>query len=218
MDKDIKPTKRTRIKRISKNAVYDRKVVYAILDEAFVCHVGFVADGNPVVIPTSYARVGDRMLIHGSAASRMMRALWAETDVCVNVTLIDGLVLARSVFNHSMNYRSVVVFGRAEVVSDEAEKLDALRAFSEHIVPGRWNGARQPNAKELKATLVLSISLEEASAKVRSGDPADDEEDYDLDFWAGVIPTRISAGKPQPDTRLKDCIPIPDHVLDYTRG
>jgi nitroimidazol reductase NimA-like FMN-containing flavoprotein (pyridoxamine 5'-phosphate oxidase superfamily) len=203
---------------LSKRGSYERETIYQILDEAFVCHVGFIMDGQPFVIPTAYARVGKRLLIHGSAASRMLRALSLEAEVCVTVTLIDGLVLARSAFHHSMNYRSVMIFGRAKIVSDEREKLEALRAFTEHIVPGRWKDVRQPSENELKATLVLSLLIDEASAKIRSGAPIDDEADYELDVWAGVIPLRLAAGVPVDDTKLKEGIAVPDYASNYKRS
>lgn len=218
MSEIIKPTKRTRIKRLPKQGNFERASVYKILDEGFVCHVGFVVDDQPFVLPTAYARVDDKMLIHGSAASRMMKAMALEIDVCVTVTLIDGLVLARSAFHHSMNYRSVVVFGKAQVISDEAEKTDALRAFTEHVVPNRWSEIRPPNKNELKGTLILSLALSEASAKICTGSPVDDEEDYAINVWAGVIPLKLSAKKPIADTKLKSDIKIPPYLLNYKRS
>jgi nitroimidazol reductase NimA-like FMN-containing flavoprotein (pyridoxamine 5'-phosphate oxidase superfamily) len=218
MTETINPTERTRLRRLPKRGDFDRATIYRILDEAFVCHVGFTIDGRPFVIPTAYARAGDKLLIHGSAASRMLRAMAWEVDVCVTVTLVDGLVLARSAFHHSMNYRSVVMFGKAKVVGDEQEKLEALRAFTEHVVPGRWAEVRQPSENELKATLVLSLPIDEASAKIRSGAPADDEADYELDVWAGVIPLRLEAGVPVDDTQLKEGIAVPPYASTYNRG
>jgi len=218
MSELLQTTARTMLKRLSKRGSYERETIYQILDEAFVCHVGFIVDGQPIVIPTGYARVGNRLLIHGSAASRMLRALSSEADVCVTVTLIDGLVLARSAFHHSMNYRSVMIFGRAKIVSVEGEKLEALRAFTEHIVPGRWKDVRQPSENELKATLVMSLLIDEASAKIRSGAPIDDEADYELDVWAGVIPLRLAAGVPVDDTKLKEGIAVPDYASTYKRS
>jgi nitroimidazol reductase NimA-like FMN-containing flavoprotein (pyridoxamine 5'-phosphate oxidase superfamily) len=215
MSEVISPTERTQLKRGSKLGSFDRATIYQILDKAFVCHVGFTIDEHPVVIPTGYARAGDDLLIHGSAASRMLKAMAREVDVCVTVTLIDGLVLARSVFNHSMNYRSVVIFGRARIVSDAQEKVAALHAFTEHIIPQRWAEVRPPNQKELKATTVLALSLQEASAKIRTGDPIDDEEDYALDVWAGVIPLALSAGEPIADGRMKQGVSIPPSVSKY---
>ena len=211
-------TARTKLKRLPKRGSYERETIYQILDEAFVCHVGFTVDGQPYVIPTAYARIGDQLLIHGSAASRMLRALSWEADVCVTVTLIDGLVLARSAFHHSMNYRSVMIFGRAKIISDESEKLEALRAFTEHIVCGRWKDVRQPSENELKATLVLSLPIDEAAAKIRTGAPVDDEADYELDVWAGVIPLQLTSGAPVDDTRLKEGIAAPQYLANYKRS
>ena len=199
---DFSPTERTTLKRLPKRGSFERQTVYEILDEGFVCHVGFVAGGQPFVIPTAYGRVGDKLYLHGSRASRMLKTLSEGVDVCVTVTLVDGLVLARSAFHHSINYRSVVIFGRACVVESDEEKMRALEAFTEHIVPGRWREVRPPNAQELNATLVLSLPLAEASAKVRTGPPIDDEEDYTLTVWAGVLPLYSRAGQVVPDPRL----------------
>ncbi len=196
---------------------YDREAVYEILDEGFICHVGFVVEGQPFVIPTGYARAGDRLYIHGSQASRMLRSLRDGIEACVTVTLIDGLVLARSAFHHSMNYRSVVVFGRAEVVTDEAEKWEALRALTEHIAPGRWEQSRQPTESEMKATMVLRLPLVEASAKIRTGPPLDDDEDYQLPVWAGVVPLKLQAEAPIKDPLLPDEIKPPANVTNYSR-
>lgn len=214
---NFEPTARTTLRRLPKRASYERETVYNILDEGFVCHVGFVSEGRPVVIPTGYGRQGDQLYIHGSAASRMLRTLREGVDVCVTVTLVDGLVLARSSFHHSMNYRSVVVFGRARLVEDEDEKMEALRVFADHVMRGRWEDARLPNPGELRATTVLALPLEEASAKIRTGPPIDDEEDYDLPVWAGVLPLRLLAGEPIPDPRLAEGIEQPPYVLDYRR-
>ncbi|MBZ5581566.1 MAG: pyridoxamine 5'-phosphate oxidase family protein [Acidobacteriia bacterium] len=192
----VPPTGRTRVRRLPQRAVYHRDDIYAILDEGFLCHVGFVIDAQPFVIPTNYARQGDEILIHGSAASRMVRALAAGVDVCVTVTLVDGLVLARSPFHHSVNYRSVVILGKARLVSDPGEKLEALRCLTDHIVPGRWDEVRQPTEQELKATSVLSLPLAEVSAKVRHGPPVDDQSDLGLPVWAGVVPLRSLPGAP----------------------
>jgi nitroimidazol reductase NimA-like FMN-containing flavoprotein (pyridoxamine 5'-phosphate oxidase superfamily) len=210
-------TERTTLKRLPKRGVYDRQLVYAILDEGFICHAGFVVDGKPVVIPTGYARVDDQLYIHGSQASRMLRTLKTGVDVCVTVTLIDGLVLARSAFHHSMNYRSVVVFGKATAIEEAEAKLAALRALSEHMIPGRWDEVRQPNVEELKATTVLSLPLEEVSAKVRTGPPLDDEEDYSLEVWAGVLPLKLVASEPVKDPVLKTGIAPPSHLFRYSR-
>src|SRR5687767_12044904 len=203
---------RTTVKRLPARGHYDRETINAILDEGFICHVGFVAEDQPYVIPTGYARVGEHLYIHGSSASRMLRNLAQGIDVCVTVTLIDGLVLARSAFHHSVNYRSVVILGKALLVEDAEEKYNALEAFTEHIVPGRWADIRWPNELELKATSVLKLPIEEASAKIRTGDPKDDEEDYEMNIWAGVLPLDTVAGAPVPDTRLNDGVEIPKHV------
>jgi nitroimidazol reductase NimA-like FMN-containing flavoprotein (pyridoxamine 5'-phosphate oxidase superfamily) len=200
------PTDRTQLRRYPKRGAFDAATVYSILDEGFLCHVGFTVDGQPFVIPTGYARSGDRLYIHGSSASRMLRTLDGGVEVCVTVTLLDGLVLARSGFHHSMNYRSVVVLGKARLVSDPQEKLEALRAFTNHVVPGRWDEIRPPTEQELKATSVLALPLEEVSAKMRSGPPIDDEEDYSLPVWAGVVPVRTEIGEPIKDQRLKEGI------------
>ncbi len=215
---DFPLTQRTTLKRLPKRGSHEREVIDRILDEGFICHVGFVVDGQPFVIPTGYARVDDRLLIHGSQASRMLRALEKGIDVCVTVTLIDGLVLARSAFHHSMNYRSVVVFGRAAVIEAREEKLRALLALSEHIVPRRWNDVRDPNESELMQTTVLSLPLDEASAKIRSGPPLDDEEDYELPVWAGVVPLQMIAGPPIPDPRLPPGTEPPTYATQYERG
>ncbi len=217
MSNKIEQTKRTKLKRLPKRGNFERETIYKILDEAFICHVGFAVDNQPFVIPTSFARIDDRLMIHGSAASRMMRDLSAGIDVCVTVTLIDGLVLARSAFHHSMNYRSVVIFGKAKIVADEGEKYAALRAFTEHIVPNRWNDVRPPTSLELKATTVLSLPVNEASAKIRTGNPVDDEEDYNLDVWAGVLPLNLTTGKPINDEKLKSGISVPQNILNYSR-
>src|SRR6202047_161717 len=191
MSQPNSPTPRTRLAREADRAVYDREAAYGILDEGFLCHVGFVADGQPFVIPTSYGRKDANLYIHGSAASRMLRQMKEGVAVCITVTLLDGLVLARSVFNHSMNYRSVVILGTATLVDDPEEKLAALRILSEHILPGRWDDSRQPNERELKATSVLRVPIEEFSAKVRKGPVVDDEEDYSFPTWAGVVPLKV---------------------------
>ncbi|HLR06416.1 MAG TPA: pyridoxamine 5'-phosphate oxidase family protein, partial [Pyrinomonadaceae bacterium] len=205
------------LKRLPQRGAFDRASINQILDEGFICHVGFAVDGQPYVIPTGYARAGDRLFIHGSQASRMLRTLGQGIDVCLTVTLIDGLVLARSAFHHSMNYRSVVVFGRATVVDEREEKLSALRALSDHMIPGRWDDVRKPSERELQLTTVLSLPLDEASAKVRTGPPLDDEEDYELPVWAGVIPLRMVANAPHPDPRLPVEIDPPPYALDYSR-
>jgi hypothetical protein len=210
-------TPRTRVVREAHRGVYDRQTVYQILDEGFLCHVGFIADGQPFVIPTSYGRKDASLYIHGSAASRMLRQMKDGVPVCVTVTLLDGLVLARSIFNHSMNYRSVVVLGKATLVEDAAEKLEALRLLSEHILPGRWADARQPNERELKQTSVLKLPIEEFSAKVRTGPAIDDEEDYAFPTWAGVVPLEMTAGAPIDDSRLDPAQDVPDYAKHYKR-
>jgi uncharacterized protein len=211
------PTPRTRVVREAHRGVYDRETVYRILDGGFLCHVGFVADGQPFVIPTSYGRKGASLYLHGSVASRMLRHMKDGVPVCVTVTLLDGLVLARSVFNHSMNYRSVVILGKATLVEDQQEKLAALRTLSEHILPGRWNDARQPNERELRMTSVLRLPIEEFSAKVRTGPPIDDAEDYAFPAWAGVIPLEIRAGVPINDPKLDPAREAPAYARNYSR-
>jgi nitroimidazol reductase NimA-like FMN-containing flavoprotein (pyridoxamine 5'-phosphate oxidase superfamily) len=218
MSQPYTPTPRTRLVREADRAVYDRETVYRILDEGFLCHVGFVAEGQPFVIPTSYGRKEGVLYIHGSAASRMLRNIKEGLPVCVTVTLLEGLVLARSIFNHSMNYRSVVVLGKATLVDDPDEKLAALRLLSEHIIPGRWADARQPNERELKATSVLRLSIEEFSAKVRQGPPIDDEEDYSFPTWAGVVPLEMIAGTPISDPRLDPAREVPAYAKHYSRN
>jgi len=214
---DFTPTDRTQVKRLPKRGKYDAETVHKILDEAFVCHVGFVADGQPYVIPTNFGRVGDTLYLHGSAASRMLRTLSQGIPVCVTVTLVDGLVLARSAFHHSVNYRSVVILGTAKVVEDPNEKMEALRLFTEHIMKGRWDEIRWPNEQEMKGTTVLALPLEEVSAKVRLGGPVDDEEDYSLPVWAGVLPLNTTTAAPIPDTRLKAGTPVPNYISKYAR-
>lgn len=213
----VTKTERTKVKRLPARGAYDRETIYSILDAGFICHVGFVVEDQPYVIPTGYARIGDHLYIHGSAASRMLRNLAAGVEVCVTVTHVDGLVLARSAFHHSINYRSVVVLGRAELVTDADEKYAALEAFTEHIIPGRWPEIRWPNELEMKATSVLRLPIEEASAKIRAGDPKDDEEDYKMNVWAGVVPLETFAGEPVPDTKLAKGIEIPEHVREYKK-
>jgi nitroimidazol reductase NimA-like FMN-containing flavoprotein (pyridoxamine 5'-phosphate oxidase superfamily) len=217
MSQPYTPTPRTRLVREAERAVYDREVAYRILDEGFLCHVGFVADGQPFVIPTSYGRQDANLYIHGSAASRMLRNLKESIPVCVTVTLLDGLVLARSIFNHSMNYQSVVILGKATLVDNPVEKLEALRLLSEHIIPGRWADSRQPNERELKATSVLRVPIEEFSAKVRKGPVVDDEEDYSFPTWAGVVPLKMKAGEPINDARLQPGQTVPEYARHYSR-
>lgn len=205
-------TDRTRVRRLPDRGAYDREVINKILDEGFICHVGFVADGAPVVIPTGYGRIGDTLYIHGSAASRMLRTLQHGVELCITVTLVDGLVLARSAFNHSMNYRSVVAFGTATLVDDYDEKMRALTAISEQIVRGRWEDARKPTTQEMKATTVLAMPLTEVSAKIRTGPPKDDKEDYELPIWAGVVPIQLVYKEPVPDPDLKVAVDVPAYA------
>jgi nitroimidazol reductase NimA-like FMN-containing flavoprotein (pyridoxamine 5'-phosphate oxidase superfamily) len=213
---NLAPSKRSRIARLPARGDYSEETIHRILDSTFLCHVGFVVDGQPFVIPTSYGRFGSTLYVHGSAASRMLRKLSSGIEVCVTVTLLDGLVLARSAFHHSMNYRSVVVFGRARLIDSPEEKTDALRAISEQILPGRWDDVRHPNDKELKATAVLALPLTEASAKIRTGPPLDDEEDYGLNVWAGILPIASRPGTPMPDPRLTPGLETPpNYVLNF---
>ena len=214
---ELNRTTRTVLKRLPKRGSHDREVINQILDEGFICHVGFVVDGQPVVIPTGYARVDDNLIIHGSQASRMLRNVGKGIEVCVSVTLIDGLVLARSAFHHSMNYRSVVIFGTAALVDDREQKVAALLALSEHIIRGRWKDVRAPNETELQQTTVLSLPIVEASAKIRTGPPLDDEEDYALPVWAGVLPLHLMTREPVADPRLPEEFEVPDYVCNYSR-
>jgi uncharacterized protein len=217
MSQPAQPSPRTRVVREPERAVYDRDAAYKILDEAFLCHVGFVVEGQPFVIPTSFGRHDDVLYIHGSAASRMLRQVREGIPVCVTVTLLDGLVFARSIFNHSMNYRSVVVLGKATLVDEPAEKLEALRRLSEHIIPGRWADSRQPDERELKATSILRLPIEEFSAKVRKGPAVDDEPDYAFPTWAGVVPLETTVGTPIDDARLSPGQIVPEYARHYTR-
>ncbi|MGB2627074.1 MAG: pyridoxamine 5'-phosphate oxidase family protein [Candidatus Acidiferrum sp.] len=214
---DFSPTDRTQVRRLPKRGRYDRETVHQILDTGIVCHVGFNVDGQPYVIPTNYGRKDDTLYIHGSAASRMLRTLGGGIPVCVTVTHLDGLVLARSAFHHSVNYRSVVILGTAKLVEDPAQKKEALRIFTEQVMQGRWNDIRQPTEQELKATTVLAIELEEVSAKVRTGGPVDDEEDYPLPVWAGVVPLQTVAQAPIPDANRKADYPIPNYLKNYSK-
>jgi nitroimidazol reductase NimA-like FMN-containing flavoprotein (pyridoxamine 5'-phosphate oxidase superfamily) len=211
----IPTTDRTRVRRLPKRGAYDRETINAILDEALVCHVGFVVDGAPAVIPTIHWREGDTLYVHGSAASRMLRSLRDGVQACVTVTLLDGLVLARSAFHHSMNYRSAMVFGVARLVEDEEEKIRALEALVEHVVRGRSRDIRPPNALELKQTMVLALPIDEASAKIRTGGPVDDEEDYALPMWAGVLPLALTPQAPVADRDVT--ADVPEYVRAYRR-
>jgi nitroimidazol reductase NimA-like FMN-containing flavoprotein (pyridoxamine 5'-phosphate oxidase superfamily) len=210
------PSQRSRVRRAPARADYGRATIDAILDEALVAHIGFTVDGQPYVIPTLHARIGDEVYLHGAASSRMVKQLGAGLPACLTVTLIDGLVLARSAFHHSMNYRSVVVLGTARFVEGADEREAALAAFTDGLIPGRWDEVRPPSRQELKGTRVLAMSLDEASAKVRTGGPVDDEEDYASDAWAGVVPLRLTAGAPEPDERLRDGIAVSPSVSAWS--
>jgi len=210
-------TEKNRIKRLPKRAQYDRATIYQILDEALICHVAFVERRQPYVIPINFARVEDSIVLHGAKASRLLKHIEAGHPICVEATIVDGLVLARSVFNHSVNYRSVVLFGRGRPVEAEQEKLSALEAITDHLVPGRWQEARLPNRKELNATRVVSIKIDEASAKVRMGPVGDDPQDYALPVWAGVLPLQEQALAPIRDELLKEDIPVPEYIARYSR-
>jgi uncharacterized protein len=209
------PSDRTRVRRVPQRGAYRRETIEAILDETLISHVGFVHDGQPVVIPTLHARAGDRLYLHGSAASRMLRTLQSGVPVCATATLVDGLVLARSAFHHSVNYRSVVVFGTATLLEPGEETVTALELFTEKLVPGRWADVRPPTRQELKGTKVLSLPLGEASAKVRTGPPVDEDEDYDLPVWAGVLPLATAVAEPQPDPRLDPAVQTPGYVAAW---
>ncbi|HWY67629.1 MAG TPA: pyridoxamine 5'-phosphate oxidase family protein [Terriglobales bacterium] len=211
-------TERTQLRRLPNRGSHEVEAVCQILDAGFLAHVGFNVDGQPFVIPTLYGREGEALYLHGSAASRMLRELDGGIPACVNVTLVDGLVLARSAFHHSMNYRSVVAFGTARKVNDPKQKTEALRVISEHVIRGRWNEVRLPTEKELKATAVLEFTIEEASAKVRTGPPLDDEEDYALPVWAGVLPLTLTPNRPIPDSRLSEGTAVPGYVRHYGNG
>ena len=206
---------RSQVKRLPQRAVYDRAAIDEIVDTAVICHVGFIDDGQPFVIPTIHVRLGDKIFLHGSPASRMLRTLGRGADACITVTHVDGLVLARSAFHHSMNYRSAVLFGKGATVEDEGQKLAVLRSLSERLVRGRWADVRPPSEEELRKTLVVSIAIDEASAKVRTGPPLDDEEDYAISVWAGVLPLRLTAAAPIADPRLAAGIALPPYITPY---
>lgn len=210
-------TAKNRIKRLPKRGNYDRETLYSILDEALICHVGFAESGQPYVIPINFARIQDTIVLHGAKASRLLRHIAAGNPVCVEATIVDGLVLARSVFHHSVNYRSVVVFGSGRLVEDHTEKLAALQAITEHLIPGRWNEARLPNRKELNATTVVSIKIDEASAKIRVVPPIDDEPDYSLPVWAGILPLEEMVLSPIRDEHLPADVPLPEYMTKYSR-
>lgn len=208
-------TSRTEFRRMPARGSHERELIYKILDAAFLAHVGFNIEQQPFVIPTLFGRDGDKLYLHGSAASRMLRELETGVPACVTVTLVDGLVLARSAFHHSINYRSVVAFGMARKIDNPEQKTHALRVLSDHVIAGRWEQVRGPNAQELQATSVLEFLIEEASAKVRTGPPLDDEEDYPLPVWAGVVPVKLTVGAPVPDERLALDCELPEHVRRY---
>jgi nitroimidazol reductase NimA-like FMN-containing flavoprotein (pyridoxamine 5'-phosphate oxidase superfamily) len=208
-------TERTELRRIPGRGSRDWNTINPILDAGFLAHIGFCVEGQPFVIPTLYGRLGERLFLHGSAASRMLRELETGIPACVTVTLVDGLVLSRSAFDHSMNYRSVVAFGTARTIAEPAQKIKSLRVISEHLIAGRWADVREPSEKELKATMVLEFSMEEASSKMRNGPPLDDENDYELPVWAGVLPLEIRTRSPIPDRRLIDGVTLPDYVRRY---
>jgi uncharacterized protein len=218
MSKLYEPTERTTVKRLPARGAYDRAVVHQILDEALICHLGFVVDGQPFVIPTIHVRIDETIYVHGSPASRMLRTLEQGVPACVTVTHVDGLVLARSAFHHSMNYRSAVVFGTATVVDDAAKKFEILHSLTNHLIRGRWQEIRHPSAEELRRTLVLAIQIEEASAKVRVGPPLDEEEDYALPVWAGILPLRMTASSPIADSRLAQATAVPSYVSGFGRS
>lgn len=217
-NKQLQVTQRSKLRRLPKRGSQERELIYRILDEALIAHVGFIANNQPFVIPMAYGRKGDRLYLHGSSVSRLIKTLEQGVDVCLTVTLLDALVVARSLFHHSMNYRSVVLFGKAQLVATESEKMTALQVFTNQMIPGRWQEARIPNSKELNATTVLALPIEEGSAKVRTGPPSDDAEDYDLPIWAGELPLKTTAGNPIADPKLKDAIAIPENIAHYHRG
>ncbi|MDH4107722.1 MAG: pyridoxamine 5'-phosphate oxidase family protein [Gammaproteobacteria bacterium] len=218
MSQSLTKTDRTTISRHAERGSYDRKAAWSIIDEALVAHVGLDTGKGVMVIPMTYARIGDEIVLHGAAASRWLSSFGDGRDISVCITLLDGLVLARSAFSHSMNYRSVVAFGRARLVTDPAEKQAAFRALLEHLLPGRWDDCRQPDAKEIAATTVIKLPLDEASVKVRSGPPKDAAKDMDLDYWAGVIPMALVAGEPVADAANRPGLPVPAYAMNYLRG
>ncbi len=211
------PGRRTKVRRLPQRAVYDRAVIEQILDEGLVCHVGIVEDGQPFIIPMTYVRIGEQIVVHGAKASRLLRSLAAGVETCIGVTLVDGLVLARSAFHHSMNYRAVVLFGTGAPLEDPQAKLDALRLLTERLTPGRWALIRTPTERELQQTLVVAVAIQEASAKIRTGPPKDDEEDYALPIWAGVLPLRMAASAPVADPRLAPDIAVPTHLAHWEK-
>lgn len=218
MSEHLQATERSKVKRRPRLGSHERDVIYQILDEALVCHVGFVVNNQPFVIPMGYGRKEDHLYLHGSSASRMLETLTEGVEICLSVTLLDGLVIARSLFHHSINYRSVVLFGRACLVKTQQEKTIALEVLSDHLIPGRCQQSRTPTVEEVKGTTVLSFPIEEGSAKIRTGPPNDNAEDYQLPFWAGEIPLKLTAGGPIPDERLSPTILPPQNLVNYSRG
>lgn len=214
---EITPTERTKVRRKPDRASYDRETICGILDQAFVCHVGFIADGMPVVVPTNYVRVGDKLFLHGSTASRLMKTLGSGAPFCLSVTLLDGIVFSPTATGHSVNYRSVVVMGKAEPIEDPAAKLRAMRDFVEYVLRGRWAAVRPPSEQELKGTMVLAVPLVEASAKLRTGFAVDDDKEYQSTAWTGVLPFKWTPGEPARDPRGSAAIPVPDNIQHYSR-
>ncbi len=214
---EFERTTLNKVQRLPQRGHYDRETVYAIVDEALICHVGFVFDGRPFVLPTIHVRVNDTIYLHGAVANRMLGSLSSGNPVCLTMTLIDGIVFARSVFHHSMNYRSVVIFGKGREVTDRTEKDAAFLALTEHIAKGRWDEARIPNERETKSTMIIAVEIESASAKIRTGPAKDDEEDYNMNVWAGILPVRLSFGEPIKDDRLPESIPVPEYLTKYRR-
>jgi uncharacterized protein len=217
MSQVFSKTTRNKVKRLPDRGYYDSSVIYPIIDEALICHVGFVQDNQPYIIPTLHARQGDRVLLHGAKGSRLLRHVGSGGDVCIAITLMDGIVLARSVFHHSINYRSVVIFGKGELIEGEEARLEAMESFTERLIPGRWQDARPPNPVELKQTTIVAVTIESASAKIRTGPPKDDEEDIGLPVWAGVLPLSQISGAPIADPSLKAGIEIPDYIHNFAR-
>ncbi len=215
--KELKKTNRTKVNRTPKRAVYDKETIYKILDETFICQIAFKIDEQVFIIPTAYGRKDDKLFIHGSTKSRMLNSIKAGEDICISVTLIDGIVAARSVFHHSINYRSVIIFSKGKEIVDREEKISALKIITEHILPGRWNEARQPNKKEMEITSVFEFEIDEASAKIRTGPPVDEKEDYDLNVWAGVIPLEVKIGEPIKDELIKNDIHLPNYIKYFKK-
>jgi uncharacterized protein len=213
----MKNLSKIEVSRLPKRANYDTSVIHSILDAGLFCHISYCVDNQPFIIPTGYCRIENQLYIHGSVGSHFLRALVAGVQVCVAVSLLDGIVLARSAFHHSVNYRSVVFFGQTRLVEDEAEKWLALEKFTEHIIPGRWDEIRQPNESEMRKTMIIAISIDEASAKIRDGNVNDEESDYDMEVWAGVLPLTLKPQDPIADPLLKEGINVPDYIQDYKR-